>query len=63
MERLNQMKTQIEKELAKLGAMLERAEELADSENETTAERYEAVVESIEAAISALEEGLDAFVS
>lgn len=44
----------------KLAQWLERAEELADSENQATADRYVDVPDNLSAAIDALDEIIDA---
>jgi hypothetical protein len=43
----------------KLQAMIDRAEILADSDNDNTAAKYEAVADSLLAAMEALEEVVD----
>lgn len=55
------MKKQLNAKLSDLIAMQERAETLADSENETTAQRYEQIVECLTSAIEAIEEAVAAF--
>jgi ElaB/YqjD/DUF883 family membrane-anchored ribosome-binding protein len=52
------MKTQIEKVSAQLSKMLERAEELYDSENQETSARYETVCEHLETAIEELQQAV-----
>lgn len=50
------MRARLEKIIAQLRTELERAEGFAGSDNETTADRYSAVVDGIEEAIAALED-------
>ena len=54
------MKTQFGKIVAQLTNMKERAEELADSENEKTIEKYENIPDFIDMAIDAIEEAIEA---
>jgi ElaB/YqjD/DUF883 family membrane-anchored ribosome-binding protein len=54
------MRTQLETIITKLEALLSRAEEYCDSENENTAERYADVPSNIEAALDALREAVEA---
>ena len=55
------MKSQIHTEIGRVTALITRAETLTDSENETTAERYENVLNALNAALEALEEALSYF--
>lgn len=54
------MTKQLQAVIDKLAAMQARAEELADSESEQTAERYADVPDNIATAIEALQEAIDA---
>ncbi len=54
------MRKSLQAIIDKLTALQERAAELADSENEKTAERYADVPDQIEAAIDSLTEAVDA---
>ena len=53
------MRKQLQAIMDKLAAMQSRAEELADSENERTAERYADIPDNIASAIDALQEAID----
>jgi hypothetical protein len=55
------MKKRIKAEIARLNVMLTKAEKLEESDNGTTAERYEAVANELQNAIDALGEALTAF--
>ena len=54
------MSKQLQAIIDKLTTMQERASELADSENEKTADRYVDIPDFIEAAIDSLTEAVDA---
>jgi len=53
------MKKQIETLITKLEAMLERASDLSDSENEKTSDKYTNIAEIIEEVLSSLQEAID----
>ena len=53
------MKSQINAVITKLQSMLDRAEELADSENDNTSEKYTNVAEIIEEVVLSLQEAVD----
>lgn len=54
------MRKQIVALIAKAESILVRAEELADSDNDDTAAKYDEVTDAMQAAIAALEEALEA---
>lgn len=54
------MRKQIAALIAKAESVLVRAEELADSDNDDTAAKYDEVTDAMQAAIAALEEALEA---
>lgn len=62
-ERKRRMRKQLMAIITKLEAMQARADELANSENETTADRYCDVPDAISAAIDSLQEAVDALES
>lgn len=55
------MRADIQKVADKVSTLRGRAEELADSENEETAARYELIVEHLDAALDALDEALEEY--
>lgn len=55
------MLKQLEAMQIKLLAMVQRAEELSDSENETTSARYENVADALNTALEAIEEAISEF--
>jgi len=52
------MKSQLEKLKGQIEALVSRAEELSDSENEKTAQKYQDIPIHLEAALDAIEEAI-----